>query len=274
MVATGRTRVIAVVGHPIESARAPEALGRTVAELGLDIAVVPADVGAEGLPAFVLGARTWRNLAGLVVTMPHKAAIAPLIDRSSPRAAASGTVNVVRRDADGLLAGDQTDGDGLVRSLRDTGLAVEGSVILLLGAGGVARSIAFALADSGAARLIVANRSREPADLLVADLRRAHEGLDAAVGYPADAGVADILVNATSVGSGTQPGLPIEPDLIRPGSVVADVIAKPATTELLEEAARRGARTLAGVRMQEAQLRTILAFVGGDPEGTSTESWR
>lgn len=267
MAITGRTRVVAVIGHPINGARAPEALGRAVAELGLDCVVVPAGVAAAGLPAFVEGARGWQNLAGLLVTMPHKAAIAGLVDVLTPRASVSGTVNLVRRDADGTLHGDQVDGMGFVRNLLDAGEEVAGAAVVLLGAGGVGRSIAFALAEAGAACVVVVNRSAQRATALVDDLRRAHPGTTVRSGTEADAAGADLLVNATSLGSEVQPGMPIDPARIRPGSVVADVIAKPASTRLLEEAARRGARTYTGVQMQEAQFRTILAFIGADQGG-------
>jgi shikimate dehydrogenase len=271
MTITGHTRVIAVIGDPIEAARAPQALNEAAAALGADVVAVPAGIPAEGLPAFVAAARGWRNLAGLVVTMPHKAAIAGLVDRLSDGARASGAVNIVRRDADGFLLGDQIDGEGFVASLRSAGHAVAGAGVVMLGAGGVARSIAFALAAAGIARIRIVNRSPERAVALVEDLRRVHSALDAAVGAPEDAREAALLINATSVGSLIQPGLPLDPDLIEARSVVADVIANPARTELLAEAERRGARIHTGVQMQQAQLHTIFDFLVGNAAARGEE---
>ncbi len=270
MAITGRTGILAVVGHPIDGARAPAALGSFVAQLGIDLAVVPADVDAAALPAFLEGARAWQNLAGLLITMPHKIAIAGLVDELTVRASTSGAVNLVRRDRDGTLCGDQVDGAGFVRSLIDAEVDVTGVAVVLFGAGGVGRSIAFALAEAGVARIVVVNRSAARAVALTDDLRHAHPEVEIQIGIETDAAAADLLVNATSLGSDRQPGIPLDPAYIRRGSVVADVIAAPQTTQLLHEAARRGARIHPGVRMQQAQFQTILAFVGAEtdrPEG-------
>ena len=255
---TGRTRVIAVVGDPITSARAPQALNEVLAASGHDAVAVPAGVPAEALGPFVTSARGWANLAGLVVTMPHKVAIAALVDELTPAARISGAVNLVTRSHDGRLTGDQLDGRGFVDSLVTAGIDPAGGRIVLLGAGGVARSIAFALAGSRPARLRIVNRSPERSAALVADLGAAFPDVDIAEGTVGDAGDADLVVNATSVGSVVNPGLPIDPSLLARGCAVADVVANPEQTELLTAAARLGLRTHSGVRMQEAKFSRIL----------------
>lgn len=258
---TGRTRILAVIGDPIDAARAPQTLNAAATAAGLDAVAIPVGVPPEGLAGFVAAARTWRNLAGLVVTMPHKAAIATLVDELSERARASGAVNLVRRTEAGRLIGDQIDGDGFVASLRQADLGVAGARIAILGAGGVARSIAFSLAAEAPACIRVVNRSTERADALVRDLVAAFPSVDATVGRLDDVADADLVINATSVGSVTNKGVPVPPELIRSGAVVADVIANPERTELLEHAERRGHRIHSGVRMQQAQLDSILALL-------------
>ncbi|NUU08458.1 shikimate dehydrogenase [Leifsonia sp. C5G2] len=255
---TGHTRVIAVVGDPITAARAPQALNEALAAGGHDAVAIPAGIPAEALPAFIASARGWTNLAGLVVTMPHKGALASLVDELTPAARLSGAVNVVNRTPDGRLEGDQLDGSGFVGSLQAAAIEPAGSRILLLGAGGVARSIAFALAGSGPARLRMVNRSQAPVEELVAELRAAFPDRDIAAGTVGDAADSDLVVNATSVGSVVNPGIPIDPSLLAPDTVVADVVANPEHTELLAAAAGRGLRTHSGVRMQEAQFGRIL----------------
>jgi shikimate dehydrogenase len=257
---TGHTRILAVIGDPIEGARAPEALGAVMADLGLDVAVVPVGIAPEGLAAFVQAARSWRNLDGILVTMPHKAAMSALVDDLSERARLTGAVNLVRRAPSGELSGDQLDGEGFAGSLLQRGIALAGLDVVMLGAGGVARSIAFSLAAYGIASLTIVNRSRERADALVADLRAAYPATRSATGEESAVANAGMLVNATSIGSLVQPGRPLgDLDLIRPGLVVADVIAKPAETALLLAAAERGATTHGGDLMQQAQFRAIVA---------------
>jgi shikimate dehydrogenase len=258
---TGRTSIIAVIGHPISAIRAPEALNAAFSAGPNDVVTVPVDIPPPSLADFLIAARGWNNLSGFVVTMPHKGPIAGLVDELTPAARASGTVNVVRRSPDGTLTGDQMDGEGFVGSLGAAGIAVTGQQVVLLGAGGVGRSIAFALAADGPARLVLVNRSGTRASTLAADLARAFPTLDLRVGTASDAAEADLLVNATSVGSAVNPGIPIDPSLIRPESTVADVVANPECTALLAEAEAKGAHTHSGVRMQEAQFDRIIAFL-------------
>lgn len=257
---TGLTRILAVIGDPIDGARAPEALGAVMAGLGLDVAVVPVGIAPEGLAAFVQAARSWRNLDGILVTMPHKAAMCSLVDDLSEQAQLTGAVNLVRRAPDGTLSGDQLDGEGFAGSLLQRGIALGGLEVVMLGAGGVARSIAFSLAAYGVASLTIVNRSRTRAEALVADLTAAFPAMRSAVGDESAVASAGMLLNATSIGSLVQPGMPLgDLDLIRPGLIVADVIAKPAETALLLAAAERGATTHGGDLMQQAQFRAIVA---------------
>ncbi|WP_167133096.1 shikimate dehydrogenase family protein [Paramicrobacterium chengjingii] len=258
---SGHTRVLAVVGDPITAARAPQSLNEALHARGLDAVAIPAGVPREALAAFVDGVRGWDNLCGLVVTMPHKPAIARLTDNLTPNSLATGTVNVVRRDADGTLTGDQIDGEGFIASLTRNGIDTVGSRVLLLGAGGVARSIAFALAAEGPTRLAIANRSEQRARDLVLDLRAAFPRVDIGFCEPAAAKDADIIINATSVGSAANPGLPLEPHVIPSDAIVADVVAIPERTALLHAADARGARTQSGVLMQEAQLDHLVDFL-------------
>jgi shikimate dehydrogenase len=263
MTITGLTRILAVVGDPIDGARAPEALGAVMAELRLDVAVIPIGIGSDGLAGFVRAARSWRNLDGILVTMPHKAAMCELVDHLSAQARLTGAVNLVRRSPDGELWGDQIDGEGFVNSVIERGVVLTGMNVVMLGAGGVARSIAFSLAAAGIASLTIVNRSLERALALVHDLDASFPALKTSVGNESAVAAADLLVNATSVGSAVQPGRPINPDLIRAGMIVADVVAKPTNTVLLIAAAERGATTHSGGEMQKAQFRSIVEVSTG-----------
>lgn len=258
---SGHTRVLAVVGDPITAAFAPQSLNEALHARGLDAVAIPAGVPRAALSAFVDGVRGWDNLCGLVVTMPHKPAVARLTDILTPNALATGTVNVVRRDADGTLTGGQIDGEGFIASLTRSGVDTANLRILLLGAGGVARSIAFALAAECPNRLAIANRSEQRARDLVLDLCAAFPMVDIGFSEPTAVTDVDVIINATSVGSAANPGLPIEPSLIPRDAIVADVVANPERTALLHAADARGARTHSGKLMQEAQLDRLVDFL-------------
>jgi shikimate dehydrogenase len=199
----------------------------------------------KGLRAF--------NMRGINLTIPHKVAVLPYLDEVKPAAALMGAVNTVVRVGDRLV-GDNTDGKGFMTALtKDAGVDPQGKSVVVLGAGGAARSTTVELALAGASHLTVVNRSpgrgRELVDLLnsrtpVSASLAAWEGA-----YSLPAGT-DILVNATSIG--LFPNVNDRPDIayesIVPGTVVCDVIHTP-MTPFLEEAGRRGAQTLDGLGM-------------------------
>ena len=258
---TGLTRIVAVIGDPIDGARAPEALNAVFGELERDVSAVPIGLGSDGLGEFVAAARSWRNLDGILVTMPHKAAMAGLVDHLTDQARLTGAVNLVRRDADGELWGDQLDGEGFVTSLIERGFTLAGMNVVLLGAGGVARSIAFSLAAAGIAALTVVNRSEARALSLVDEIGTAFPALRAASGEETSVTGADLVINATSVGSFVQPGVPLSDlSLLGPTMIVADVVAKPTETAFLLAATERGATVHTGDLMQKAQFRSIIAI--------------
>jgi shikimate dehydrogenase len=162
-------------------------------------------------------------------------------------AEALGAVNCVFRRA-GRLVGDNTDGPGFIEALAvDEGVDVAGRRCALLGAGGAGRAVAHALGEAGAAEVVVVNRSPGPA-------RRAADlaGPVGRVGVPGDVTAADLVVNATPLGMAGGPGpgaVPVEPDLLRDGQVVVDLVYHPAETPLLAVARARGARPVNGVGM-------------------------
>lgn len=261
---TGMTRLIGVVGDPIDRARAPEALNELTGRLGIDLVTIPVGIASEGLQSFMKSARSWRNLTGLLITMPYKLELSWLVDDLSPRARVTGAVNVVRRFDDGRLLGDQMDGEGFVAGLVARRVAIARRRVCLVGAGGVARAIAFALLDAGAESVTVINRSKERAATLRNDLSDYFGADRASVGDPSSITTSHIVVNATSVGSDLNPGTPFDTALLTPDSVVAEVVAKPERTELLLAAERRGCTIVEGREMQRAQLRSILDFLVPD----------
>lgn len=239
---SGATRVTGVIGSPVRHTLSPALHNAAFAQLQLDWVFVAFEV-AHGEAQRAIDAMRVLGLAGLSVTMPHKEAVAAAVDELHPSAASLRSVNSVVPRPDGTLVGHSTDGAGFVSSLAAEGVGVIDRTICLLGAGGAARAIADALGRSGAARVWVVNRTASSAEETAA--------LAAGVGEVGDARhirEADIVVNATSVGMGTSE-LPCDPDLLRAGHVVADIVYHPRTTALLSAAAAVGAVTVDGLGM-------------------------
>jgi shikimate dehydrogenase len=187
------------------------------------------------------------GIGGLSVTMPHKQAVAEAVDRLDPAAAALRSVNTVSWEGDELV-GSSTDGAGFVASLTEIGIDVAGARVVVIGAGGAARSVVDALGRAEAAEIVVVNRTTERA-VLAAGLAET-----AVVGAEADVAGADIVVNATSIGMGVSAGaadadLPCAVQLLNPEQVVVDLVYHPLRTAWLRGADAMGARTVDGLGM-------------------------
>ena len=271
---TGATRVYLHLAHPSVHARTPQVMNTEFARRGVDAVAVSADVTPGDLGGFARGLRGWRNLAGLSVTMPHKEALAAHVDELAGPAALIGAVNVVRREADGRLVGANTDGQGFVTGLREAGHELAGRRVLLAGAGGAGRAVAFAVAEAGAASLTVANRTSARADRLARDIAAAYPAVAVAAGPPDPAGH-DVVINATSLGMRPGDPLPVLVDRLAPGTLVCDIVTRPEETQLLREAAARGCVPHPGMPMLAGQVDLILEFLGlsgASPGLTSTRT--
>jgi shikimate dehydrogenase len=248
----GATRVAAVIGDPVAHSRSPAIHNAAFRALGLDWVFVALTV-RRGDAARALDGIRALDIAGCSVTMPHKADVAAACDELTPAAAALGAVNVVVAH-DRRLVGDSTDGEGLVRSLRDEGIDVAGTGVVVLGAGGAARAIVRSLGEHGAA-VTVAARRREAASSAAALAAGARVAL---LDGAADAiSGAEVIVNATPLGmQGEQPPFPVE--ALSGIGFVLDTVYHPAETPLLAAARARGIRCANGLGMLVHQA--ALAF--------------
>lgn len=257
-VPSGRTRLLLVIADPVARIRALPVYNGLFASRGIDAAAVALEVPAAALATVAPALALCPNLAGLVVTLPHKQSLARLCHELSPTSRLVGAVNTVRIAAGGLV-GELFDGIGLVAAAREAGIGIKGKRVLLLGAGGSARAIGFALAAEGAAALTVANRSAAPAAKLAGDLRTRFPMPEIASGRIDD--TADIVINATTLGMREGDALPLDPGRLRAGTAVIDiVIARP--TEFLGAARARGCTVLDGRPMLRHQLELQLDFLG------------
>lgn len=263
---SGRTRVAAVIGHPIEHSLSPAIHNAGFDSLGVDWAYVAFDVGVEGLTGVLQLCRSGA-LAGLSVTMPLKTATFEALEFVSPSAEMLRSVNTVSCDEEGRLHGHSTDGDGLVDSLIEEGVVLRGVSVLVLGWGGAARSVVDALRRHGVGRLSVANRSGVPEE----ELRRiagSSRSIDWAIRH-AEVAHHDILINCTSLGMGTDGSTPIDTSAIPGDVVVVDLVYHPLETPLMRAATERGCHVVGGLGMLVHQAARQQEIWLGDRPDTS-----
>lgn len=257
---TGTTRLAAVIGHPVRHSLSPALHNAAFDAGGLDWRLVAFDV-APGGAAEAIAAMRVLGIGGFAVTMPHKGDAAASVDEVDEAAAALGSVNSVVLREDGSTFGASTDGPGFVDSLTAAGVALHGSRVVMLGAGGAARSIVDALGRSGVADIAVVNRTEANA---VAVSRLAEQ---ARVGAAHDVSSADLLVNTTSIGMGSG-DLPLDPALLHDRLTVADIVYHPRRTALLAAAEAVGAATIDGLGMlvhQAVRQQQLWTGVRPDP---------
>jgi shikimate dehydrogenase len=236
---------------------------------GLDARYVNCEVAPEALGDAVRGARAM-GWAGFNCSIPHKVRVIEHLDGLADSATVIGAVNcVVRRD--GLLIGENTDGQGFVASLR-TVVDPAGKSLVVFGAGGAARAIAVETALAGASAITIVNRDPSRGAELVALLDERTPAQAELVAWDGPYSVpesTDIVVNATSIGlfPAVDARLELELDSLRPGLVVADVIPNPPRTRLIRDAEARGCTVLDGLGMLVNQgVIGIKHWTGIDPD--------
>jgi shikimate dehydrogenase len=246
-----------VIGDPIVQSKSPAIHGFWLGKLGIAADYHATHVRAEDLAEFFAGRRGDSGWRGCNVTMPHKQAIMPLLDRLDPLAARIGAVNTVVPDGGGLT-GHNTDAAGFLEPLGDTGFAD----VIVIGAGGAARAVLAALADRGVARITLQNRSIAKGEALLAEF-----GLSGAVVEPGCAAAeADLLVNTSSLGMAGFPPMPPVERQVRAGGTVYDIVTTPLDTDLLKAARARGLATIDGLAMLIGQAAVAFEkFFGAAP---------
>ncbi|MFG0420584.1 shikimate dehydrogenase family protein [Pseudomonas sp. zjy_8] len=257
---TGNTRVYGLIGDPLKSAKSPMLLNRLFAEAQTDAVCIPLEVGTQGLAEFVKGARAVRNLAGLLVTMPHKQAMLEVVDSLHPTARQVGAINVVRCDRDGRWEGAVFDGLGCVLGMQRQGVSLLGKSVLLVGAGGSGRAIAFAVAAAGARTLVISDLDPHRAAALAQ--KAGNESSCNVHTGPADPAGHDIVINATPLGMNPDDPMPIVAERLTSAMVVVDIITRSEPTALLLAAQARGCKTLNGEPMHLGQALLALSFLG------------
>jgi 3-dehydroquinate dehydratase/shikimate dehydrogenase len=253
------TRLFGVIGDPIAHSLSPAIHNAAYREMQLDALYVSFRVRADA--GFFLKRYAALGFEGFSVTLPHKVAALAAADGADDVARKIGAANTITVRSGRLLA-DNTDADAGVAELAAAlGGAdkLAGRTVLVLGAGGAARAVAWGLVERGRARVVVSNRSPERGEKLAAELGAEFRSPDALADLAYDA-----AVNTTPLGLYPKTGAtPLAAGLIRPGAVIFDTVYNPLETRLLREAKERGAKTVDGLGMFVAQAaRQIQLWTG------------
>jgi shikimate dehydrogenase len=235
----GHTKIFGILGRPVTHSLSPAMHNAAFRHLGINAVYVAFPV--TDLASAVAGLRGL-GIGGVSVTIPFKEEIIPLIDELDPQAAKIGAVNtVVNRD--GHLTGSNTDWLGAVTTLQAR-VSLKNQHVLILGAGGASRAIAFGIFQAGG-QVTLTDIDPTRAAALARDLGAAAIAPEAVAHCPAA-----ILVNASPVGMAPDvEGIPINPEFLGRFQVVMDIVYQPLTTRLLREAETRGAATIDGLQM-------------------------
>jgi shikimate dehydrogenase len=237
-----------VVGWPVSHSRSPLIHGYWLDRLGIEGTYTRVPVRPEDAAAFLRDLRA-HGYVGCNVTIPHKETAFSVADEALPAARAAGAANTLWYEGDRLIA-DNTDGAGFVANLRSVlpDFRLSGTVVSVLGAGGAARGIVYALLQAGVCQVRLFNRTRARADSLAGVLGEKVRAFDWADRNERSRGVA-LLVNTTPLGMGRNESLDIDMHALGPTCVIADIVYVPLETPLLAAARRCGLATVDGLGM-------------------------
>jgi shikimate dehydrogenase len=258
---SGKTTVIAHIGYPTESFKAPMIYNPWFDAQGIDAGVVPMGVKAEDFTAALPLIMRMSNLRGALITMPHKVTTLGLLHEVSPTAQIAGACNAVLKTDDGRLIGDMFDGAGFVRGVERKGHSFRGARVLVSGAGGVGSAIAASIAAAGAAELMLYDFNPASAEALATRLRQHYPQLTVHTGANDPAGF-DVVVNATPLGMKEGDPLPFDVARIAPRTFVGEVVMKTKYTPLLQAAIAKGCPVQVGTDMLFEQIPAYLEFFG------------
>lgn len=251
------TKTFAIIGDPIDHSLSPNIHNAAFNALGMDCTYIAYRIPRDELEAGVMSLKQIK-IAGFNVTIPHKIAMMEFLDEQSPECNIIGAVNTVTND-DGRFVGYNTDMDGFLEPIKRRNITISGSDVLLLGAGGAARAIVAGFAKEKAAKITIANRTKEKGQEIA--------GFASGLGIKSDtvtleeagniAGKHRFVVNATSVGLKNEHS-PISTSTINQDNVVYDIVYMPMNTDLITQSKKKSARVIYGYEMLLSQA--ALAF--------------
>jgi shikimate dehydrogenase len=257
----GHTELIAHIGYPTHSFKAPMIYNPWFAKAGVNARVIPMGCKPDDYPEFLKLVFKLSNIRGALITMPHKVTTIGLLDEVFPAAAIAGACNAVRIGPNGQLQGEMFDGEGFVRGVLYKGVTLKGASALVVGCGGVGCAIAASLAAAGVSTLAVFDINALSTEGLAARLRQHYPDLQVTTGSNDPAGL-DLVVNATPMGMNDGDAMPMDVSRIASTTFVGEVVMKTEMTAFLAAAAERGCRVQIGSDMLYEQIPAYLEFFG------------
>ena len=258
---SGKTTLIAHLGYPTEAFKAPLIYNPWFEKHGVDAMVVPMGVKAEDYTLSLRQIFKFSNVRGALVTMPHKVTTIGLADEVSVTARIAGAANALLKRADGTLLADQFDGAGFARGIARKGFRIQGSRILVIGAGGVGSPIAASLAADGAASISLFDVNAVSAVELASRLKTYYPDMEVNVSSNDPEGF-DLVVNATPLGMNPGDPLPFDVTRLAPSTFVGEVVMKQEITPMLKAAIARGCKVQVGTDMLFEMIPAYLEFFG------------
>ena len=258
---SGKTKIIAHLGYPTESFKAPMIYNPYFEDRGIDAVVVPLGAKPENYADVLKAVFSLSNIAGALITMPHKMTTVGLLDEVTTTVKIAGACNAVRRRSDGKLVGDMFDGEGFVRGVLRKGKVLKGAKAYVLGSGGVGSAIVASLAAAGVAKLGLKDFSNESAEALGARIKRHYPHIEVVTGSD-DLDGFDIIVNATPIGMKEGDPLPFDMGRISSQMFIGEVVMKQEHTPFLQAALAKGCKIQLGTDMLFEQIPAYLEFFG------------
>ncbi len=255
----GHTELIAHIGYPTHSFKAPMIYNPWFDKAGVNARVMPMGCKPDDFAALLKSLFTLTNIRGALITMPHKVAALGLLDEILPAAAVAGACNAVRLSLDGKLQGDMFDGEGFVRGVVRKGVALNGASALVVGCGGVGSAIAASLAAAGVGKVALFDVHAAAAQGLGERLKKHHSQLHVQTGSNDPAGF-DVVVNATPLGMNDGDRMPVDMSRMAASTFVGEVVMKTEMTAFLKAAQALGCRFQVGTDMLFEQIPAYLEF--------------
>lgn len=265
---SGSTKVYAVFGDPVAQVQTPRLINPIFARNETEIIAVPFHVTSQIFDVTWQSFQAISNTAGVGLTIPHKMSAAKACDTLTPAAKAVGVVNSVKRTSSGLMHGALFDGLGFIEGLGEGAKSLIGAKVLLIGAGGAGRAIAYALIEAGISSLTVIDKSAD-AVLSCSAMVDESSGRSLTNNKLHEVGVYDTLINATPAGLKAGDAFPIDLESLHSAVMVADIASLSRQTELLKIAKYLGCRTSDGNDMLTAQISMIAGWAAGGDEGST-----
>lgn len=248
----GRTRLYPLLGDPVSHARAPDWLSHHMAKRGMNMISLPMEVPDGMLEEVMVGLAATKNVDGMSLTMPHKITGFQYCATVTKTSRILGVVSAIRRNKDGSWHGHTTDGDAFVKAQIDNGANIEGSRVLVIGAGGAGSAIVISMLDAGAKNVVISDVDEGRTNKLLNLLQDAYGGrLRSGSNDPTGF---DIVCNATPLGMSEGDPLPLDPAKLVASIFVGDVIAGYGETAFIKAAREAGCKTADGDAMVIAVL--------------------